>query len=173
MDPITIGLALASQFAPGIIKYFSNSDTAAGVASQVINIAQQVTGKTTPDEAQAAMSADPALAIQFKTAVMNNESDLEKAYLADVQSARSRDVEIIKSGHQNNRANIMAALAVLLVMICLCVVVWRSGMDEYAKASISLITGRSLGWVEQVFSFEFGSTRSSKNKDDTISNLTK
>ncbi len=173
MDPITIGLLLAKQFAPGIIKYFSNSDTAAAVADQVIGIAQTVTGKGTPQESLDAIIADPALAIQFKTAVMQNETDLEKAFLADIQSARARDVEIVKSGHNNNRANIMAALAVVIVCMCLMVVVWKTGMDEYAKASISLITGRALGWVEQVFSFEFGSTRASKTKDDTISNLSK
>lgn len=173
MDPITIAIGLADLFAPKIVKYFTNSDTAESVANQVIDIAKTVTGKSTPEEAELALKADPALALQFKTAVMQNESDLEKAYLADVQSARARDVEIIKSGHSNKRANIMATLAVLIVCICLMVVVWKTGMDEYAKASISLITGRALGWVEQVFSFEFGSTRDSKKKDDTISNLSK
>lgn len=173
MDPITIGLALASQFAPSIVKYFTNSDTAASVAEQVIGIAQTVTGKTTGQEALEAIKLDPALAISFKTAVMQNETELEKAYLADIQNARNRDVEIIKSGHSNIRANTMATLAVAIVCICLMVVVWKTGMDEYAKASISLITGRALGWVEQVFSFEFGSTRDSKKKDDTISNLSK
>lgn len=173
MDPITIALTLASRYAPDIIKYFSNSETAGTVASQVIDIAKTVTGRDTPEAAAEALNVDPALAIQFKTSVMQNETELEKAFLADVQNARNRDVEIVKAGKTNTRANIMATLAVAIVCICLMVVVWKTGMDEYAKASISLITGRALGWVEQVFSFEFGSTRDSKKKDDTISNLSK
>jgi hypothetical protein len=52
-------------------------------------------------------------------------------------------------------------------------VVWASGMDDFAKATITLILGRALGWVEQIFSFEFGTTRANKTKDDTINNLTK
>ncbi|QYF95594.1 hypothetical protein KY495_10835 [Massilia sp. PAMC28688] len=44
-------------------------------------------------------------------------------------------------------------------------------MDDFAKATITLILGRSLGWIEQIFSFEFGTTRGSKSKDETISRL--
>lgn len=171
MDPFTIALTLAGQYAPGIIKYFSNSDTAASVAGKVIDIAKTVTGKGTPEEAAEAIKVDPALAIQFQTAVMQNDAELEKAYLADVQSARSRDVELAKAGIHNNRANVLAAAALLLVMICLLIVVWSSNADDFAKATISLILGRALGWVEQLFSFEFGTTRASKAKDDTISKL--
>ena len=171
MDPITVALTLASQFAPGIIKYFTNSDTAAAVAGQVIGIAKTVTSKDTPEETVEALKADPALAIQFKTAVMQNDTELEKAYLADVQSARGRDVELVKAGIHNHRANVLAAAALLLVMICLLIVVWSSNADDFAKATISLILGRALGWVEQLFSFEFGTTRASKAKDDTISRL--
>lgn len=171
MDQLTIGLALASQFAPHIIKYFTNSDTAATVAGQVIDIAKTVTGKETPDAALEAMKLDPALALQFKTAVMANETDLEKAYLADVQSARDRDAKLAAAGILNHRANALVAMSVFMVVVCLAVVIWMSELDEYAKGTITLILGRALGWVEQIFSFEFGTTRSSKAKDDTITRL--
>lgn len=171
MDPVTIALTLASQFAPGIIKYFSNSDTAATVAGQVIDIAKTVTGKGTPEAAVEVLRLDPALALQFETTVMANETDLVKAYLSDTQSARARDIELAKSGIRNHRANVLAAAALLLVLLCLMVVIWSTNADEFAKATISLILGRALGWVEQLFSFEFGTTRASKAKDDTISKL--
>lgn len=173
MDPITIALTLASQFAPGIIKYFSNSDTAASVAGQVIGIAKTVTGKGTPEAAVDVLKADPALALQFETTVMANETALINAYLSDTQDARKRDIELVKAGVNNHRANVLAGAALLLVMICLMIVVWSSNADDFAKATISLILGRALGWVEQLFSFEFGTTRANKTKDDTINNLTK
>lgn len=152
MDPVTIALTLASQFAPSIIKYFSNSDTAATVAGQVIDIAKTVTGKGTPEAAQQALALSPELAMQFKMAVMANDSDLERAYLADTQNARMRDIELAKAGIKNHRANVLAAAALLLVVVCLLIVVWSSGADDFAKATISLILGRALGWVEQLFS---------------------
>ena len=171
MDPVTIALTLASQFAPSIIKYFSNSDTAVTVAGQVIGIAKTVTGTGTPEAAVEALQLDPALAMQFQTAVMANDTDLVKAYLSDTQSARMRDTELAKAGIRNHRANILAAAALLLVVLCLTMVVWSLSMNEYAQATIGLILGRALGWVEQLFSFEFGTTRASKAKDDTINRL--
>lgn len=168
MDPVTIGLALASQFAPALMKYFTNSDTAATVAGQVINIAQTVTGKGTPQEAQKALELDPELAMKFQTDVMANETTLQQMYLADTQNARARDAKMTEAGIVNYRANVLAAGACLMVILCLFITVWSSNMDDFAKASITLILGRSLGWVEQVFSFEFGTTRANKTKDDTI-----
>ena len=68
---------------------------------------------------------------------------------------------------------VLVAWAAMVVLACLLVVIWRADMDDYVKATISLILGRALGWVEQVMSFEFGLTRESAKKDDTIKNLTK
>lgn len=62
-------------------------------------------------------------------------------------------------------------VALLLVIVCLLIVVWNSNADDFAKATISLILDQSLGWVEQIFSFEFGANRDSKKKDDTINKL--
>lgn len=173
MDPLTLtAIKLAASFAPSIIGYFKG-DKAADVATKVIDIAQTVTGTHTPEAAVAAIHEDPALQRAFQKEIMLNETALQVMYLADVQSARQRDVEMAKAGMRNLRANVLAAMAMLLVLVGLAVVVWTSNMDDFSKATLSLIIGRSLGWVEQVFSFEFGTTRSSATKDATINNLTK
>lgn len=168
---IAAGLSLAAKYAPDVIRHFSNNETAATVAGQVIDIAQTVTGAKTPEAADQALALDPELAMQFQLAVMANDADLLKAYLGDTQSARARDVDLAKAGIVNYRANVMAGAALLLVLLCLAVVIWNSDANEFAKATISLILGRALGWVEQLFSFEFGTTRASKAKDDTINRL--
>lgn len=170
MDPLTIGLTLAAKYAPDVIRYF-RGDKAGDVAEKVVDIAQTVTGTNTPEAADAVLSADPAKAMEFRLAVMANETALEAMFLSDMQSARNRDVKLMDTGHVNIRANFLAALAFLIVATCLAVVVWASNMDDFAKATITLIAGRALGWVEQVFSFEFGSTRSNKAKDETNSVL--
>lgn len=92
MDPVTIGLALATQFAPSVIKYLTNSDTAGEVAGQVIDIAKTVTGKATVGEARAVLELDPAVQLEFQKAVMAADADLSKAYLADVQNARAMQI---------------------------------------------------------------------------------
>lgn len=173
MDPITIALALASQFAPSIIKYFTNSDTAGAVAGQVIDIAKTVTGKATPDEAMETMQADPAIAIQFKTAVMANDADLEKAYLADRQNARGRDVAIVQAGRYNWRADLLAFFAVGGLVLCVYFIARDVALPERAVNAIMFVAGVLASAVRDVYGFEFGSSRSSQTKDATINNLTK
>ena len=174
MDPITIGLALAAQFAPQLVKYFSNSDTAATVAGQVIDIAQTVTGRATTDEATEALKADPALALQFRTALLASETDLEKAYLADRADARARDVEIAKLGRRNVRADIMVLLDVVGLIACLVVLCFfREKIPGEAIGLISTIAATFGLCLRDAHQYEFGSSRSSANKDATITNLTK
>ncbi len=172
MDPITIAMALA-QFAPHLIKMITGNDKAAQVADKVIDIAKVVTGRDSGEQAIEVLKADPAKVIEFQMAVMNQKHELEMAYLSDTASARGRDVELAKAGIRNHRASALAAGAAMLVIFCLFITVWATNMDDFAKATITLILGRSLGWIEQVFSFEFGTTRASRTKDDTISNLTR
>lgn len=172
MDPITIAMGLA-QFAPGIIKLITGSDKAADVADKVIGVAKAVTGADTGAAALAAIQADPAKVLEFQQAMGAQQMEFERMYLADTQDARARDVHLVQAGHVNHRANGMAIGAVVLVVGCLLITVWASSMDDFAKATITLICGRALGWVEQVFSFEFGTTRANKTKDDTINKLSR
>lgn len=79
---------------------------------------------------------------------------------------------------QNNtpqymRVNVLIAIAILVVILCLFVVVQVTVKDEFAKGILTLVLGRFLGYVDNIYNFEFGTTRSSAKKDDTITELTK
>lgn len=173
MDPISIAFGLA-QFAPSIIKWITGSDKAANAAGKVIDIAKQVTGKDSGDEALAAIKADPNLAMQYRQAVMANETELDKLYLADRQDARHRDVALAQAGQHNYRADIMLAMA----FICLLGIIWmawdgRSNMPDTIFAFINMAAGALLKMIGDAFQFEFGSSRGSKEKDQAIVSLTK
>lgn len=172
MGPALIPIAMQlAQYAPSIIKLLTGSDKAEQVAGAVVGVAKAVTGMQDGPAAVAAIQIDPLKALEFQQAMAARQDEMERAYLVDVQNARGRDVELAKAGIRNYRANVMASAALLLVLLCLAVVIWNSDANEFAKATISLILGRALGWVEQLFSFEFGTTRASKAKDDTINRL--
>lgn len=174
MDPISLGLALASQFAPAVMKYFTNSDTAGTVAQQVIGIAQTVTGTGTPEAAHAALTADPALALEFQVKAMANETDLQRMYLGDTQGARNRDVELAKLGRRNVRADLMVLLDVVGLIACLIVLCFfREKIPGEAIGLISTIAATFGLCLRDAHQFEFGSSRSSQVKDATISNLSK
>ncbi|AUL55010.1 3TM-type holin [Burkholderia pseudomallei] len=84
MPLIPIAMALA-QFAPMIAGWLGGSN-AENVAAKVVGVAQAVTGTSTPDAARAAIEADPNLAMQFQTKIV--ESQVEMAQIAaDVTKA--------------------------------------------------------------------------------------
>lgn len=171
MDPISIAFGLA-QFAPQIIKWITGSDKAADAATAVVEIAETVTGRKGSD-ALDALKADPALVLQFRQSVMQQEADLDKAYLADRADARKRDAVFITAGTRNYRADFMFFLAVAMIA-ALVWLVWKDpSINEYMKGIFTLVLGRFLGYLDNIYNFEFGSTRASKAKDVTIENLTR
>lgn len=171
MDPISVAFGLA-QFAPQIIKWITGSDKAADAATAVVEIAETVTGRKGSD-ALDALKADPALVLQFRQSVMAQEADLDKAYLADRADARKRDAVFITAGTRNYRADFMFFLAVAMIA-ALVWLVWKDpSINEYMKGIFTLVLGRFLGYLDNIYNFEFGSTRASKAKDVTIENLTR
>lgn len=173
MDPITIGMALA-QFAPSLIKLFTGSDKAEAVANHVVGIAQAVTGKSNGQDALAVIQADPAKAMEFQIAISAQQAGMEKAYLADREGARGRDVELHKLGFSNRRADVMVALDATGLIACLAVLVFfRSSLPGEVVGILSTIAGIFGACLRDAHQFEFGSSRSSQAKDATIANLTK
>lgn len=169
MDPITVAMGLA-QFAPAILKWVTGSDKAEAAARQVVDIAEAVTGRD-GHEAVDAMRADPAVALQFRLAVMGHEKELDAMYLADRQNARGRDVEFVKAGRWNFRADLLALLAVVGLVVCVWFVARDSELPERAVNAIMFVAGVLAAAVRDVYSFEFGSSRGSKEKDDLIAKL--
>lgn len=76
-----------------------------------------------------------------------------------------------KLAYRNFRVNALASAAFIVVILCVAVTVFMTVEDEFAKGIITLVLGRFLGYVDNVYSFEFGTTRGAKTKDDVIMNL--
>lgn len=170
MDPITTAMALA-QFAPQIVKWLTGSDKAAEAAGQVVDIAEAVTGKRGPD-AVGAMETDPALVLQFRTALLQVEADLDKAYLADRADARARDVALAQAGRNNRRADVMVVGAVVGLLACLFVLVFfRGQIPGEVVGIVSTIAGMFGACLRDAFQYEFGSSRGSADKSALIEKL--
>jgi len=107
--------------------------------------------------------------------IRRNEQELQgfKIEVEDRGSARARDAEFIKAGMHNSRADTMFILA--LVVICgLVYIVWKDqSVNEYVKGIFTLVLGRFLGYLDNIYNFEFGTTRNSRTKDVTIEQLSK
>lgn len=171
MEPISIALALA-QFAPSIMRYFGAGNASVDVAQKVVDIAQTVTGAQSPEEALAAMRQNAELAHSFNLAVLESDTTLEQAYLADRQDARRRDVALAQAGQTNNRANWMVFFDVLGLIACLVVLtLFRKDIPGEVVGLLSTIAGIFGLCLRDAHQFEFGSSRGSREKDNLLAGL--
>lgn len=113
---------------------------------------------------------------EFLITLAENASirDLEyfKEEVADKGSARLRDSEFLKAGMVNWRANVMFLIACLMIM-WLVWIVWKDeSLNEYVKGIFTLVLGRFLGYLDNIYNFEFGTTRDSRTQHETIQKLT-
>lgn len=109
----------------------------------------------------------------LKLRIEDNKLGLEsfKVEVEDRSSARIRDAEFIKKGLTNHRANLMFFLAVVMVGLLVWIVWKDQSINEYVKGIFTLVLGRFLGYLDNIYNFEFGTTRGSREKDDTINTM--
>lgn len=170
---IPIAMQLA-QFAPDIIRLFNGSDKKAEIAEKVVGIARAVTGIEDPQTALTAIQTDPGKAAEFQMAMADKQIDMEKAYLADRQDARARDEKFIAAGKRNVRADIMVLLDVVGLIACLVVLCfYRERVPGEAVGLISTVAATFGLCLRDAHQFEFGSSRTSQAKDQTIASLAK
>ena len=166
-------IAALAQFAPILLKYIGvgKNSVPAEIAETAAKVAREVTGADTVTDAIAVLTGNTQLQWEYKIKILSHEQDMDKAYLFDTQNARTRDSEFVKAGMINWRAHSMYIMAWVVVVVAFAMV-WNSQeLDDFVKATVSLILGRFLGYLDQIYNFEFGSTKSSRQKDDTISKL--
>lgn len=167
MDPLTIIMGLA-QFAPSLIKWATGSDKAEQIADKALSVAKAVTGTQDLDSAVKALKADSSLAIQFQQQILQQETEFEKMYVEDKASARARDIALASTPHGNVRANWLVAFAILTVSACLTAVMFIDLKSEWAQGVVMLVLGLYVGELKNIYSFEFGTTRRSREKSDLI-----
>lgn len=142
-----------------------------GIDSKATDAEQQLVAKVQSATAEDLLRIKQA-ENDFLAKMKELDIDLEKATMVDVQSARIRDMEIIKAlGKRNWRPDIMFVMATT-VIVALVWLIWKDQtITEFVKGIFTLVLGRFLGYLDNIYNFEFGSTRSSKTKDNTISKL--
>jgi len=73
--------------------------------------------------------------------------------------------------YKNRRISVLSTTAYITVLVCLGVTVWVSDMSEYVQGVLTVVLGKYLSYTDQVYAYDFGTTRSSNTKDATIATL--
>lgn len=164
---IAAALGLA-EFVPSIARWLGG-EKAHDIAAKVVDVAKTVTKTNDPVAAINALHNDANHVRDFQKAVMSIEAELELAYLQDRQDARARDMEIIKTGRKNTRADIMVVSAALGLTGCLCSLGYYShNLPGEAVGIISTVAGIFGACMKDAYAFKFGSSRSSRDKDASV-----
>jgi len=167
---IAAALGLAS-FAPVIARWLGG-DQAQEAAVKVVDIAQKITGTLDPVEAIQRLQQNTDMVSEFQKAIIQVEAEVELAAIKDRQDARLRDVALMNAGRSNIRADIMVVAAAVGLVLCLAsLACFSSALPGEAVGIISTIAGIFGSCLKDAYSFEFGSSRGSKEKDDTVAAL--
>jgi hypothetical protein len=167
--PALIGLASAA--APLIGQLITKDPSKRALVNEVSEIAKRAAGVDDEQRALETLRADPAAYAEFAAELERLQQRELDAILADVQSARERDVEIRRiSGGENWRANLMLAMAFIGLSVTM--YLGATYADGEFQSLVYLVAGALLKMIGDAFAFEFGSSRGSKNKDAQITSLT-
>lgn len=166
---IPIAISLAAKYGPQLISRLAG-EKAGDVAATIGKAAMEVTGTTTPEEAQARMELTPELAAQLQMKLADVEFQYAALDVQEMANARARDIEVRKLNNGHNwRSDILAVLAVGGLVSCVWFIARDTAMPERAVNAIMFVAGQLASAVMMVYGFEFGSSRGSKAKDEQVS----
>lgn len=157
--------AIASQLLPSLIGRLAG-DRAERVASEIVSVAAEaagVPGSGDEHEILGRLQADPKALAEAQIRLREVDRAEMEAELRDRQSARERDVALAESGQGNTRANIMIGFSFAALVACIGLAIFRQLPPEVLSL-LTTVIGFLMARLTDVFNFEFGSSRSSKEK---------
>jgi hypothetical protein len=146
-----------------------------GIITFGAGLVKQATGTDDPATALAQLQQNPEAMVKLREIAAANEASvrdhlfrMEQLVFNDLADARKRDTAFVSTGRWNWRADILAVLAVGGLVTCVWFIARDSDMEERAVNAIMFVAGVLAAAVRDVYSFEFGSSRGSKEKDEVF-----
>jgi hypothetical protein len=169
---IAAAMAL-NEFSPLIAELFnSDPDNVESISSKIATMACKVANTDSPMAAIQRLKEDPTLVFEFQKLMVEYEKEFERNVVQDRQNARTRDIAIANLGRPNRRADYMVFCAVFGLIFCLCCVgYYGDRLTGEAIGITSTVAGIFGACLKDVYAFEFGSSRGSKEKDFTVAGL--
>ena len=173
VDIIKSALSIVS-IVPGISNIFekwTKSYSIESVSKVLVSLNKSITGSNTINSSINKLNNNQELQNKLKELIVKNEYEIELSIIHDRQNARNRDIEYIKNNGRNTRADIMVLSAALCLILCLIIIVYCKNMPGEIIGIISTMAGIFGSCLKDAYSFEFGSSRGSKEKDMTVASI--
>ena len=168
--------SIIGKAAPILAGIFSGG-TATAIAAAGSLLASALGTEATPDAIHKAIAADPQAALTLAKIEADNRValgglavELARVELADVANARARDVDLVKAGDTSSgrTKRWMIAGDFFVLAACLLFLWAMPGANEAIRTLVGTIAAGAILCLRDAHQFEFGSSRSSQNKDATI-----
>lgn len=183
-----IGDAVA-DFAPGIATVMAATGVGAPVAAAfgAVGALSRALGLGTaakPEDVLHAISADPEIRLKamiadndFKAEMGRQEIERLKAELADVQSARSREVEITKATGKRDWDMIIVGWVIILgyigMMAFLCYHAAHGNPIKDETGILFMLMGNLVTFVGMVIGYKYGTSKGSADKTELMGQMRK
>lgn len=171
MDPITVSLGIAKLL--GLDKKLGNllgGAKGAEIAGKVLDMASDVTGAKKPDDITAVLRESPEAAaklVEQLNAMALRETEL---VFADITNARNMQVEALKQDDVFSKRFLyyFASAWSLFAMFYMVCVTFFTIPTQNVRFADSMQTFILSTVVATIIYFFFGTSRSSRQKDETI-----
>ena len=121
-----------------------------------------------PQDIAMKMAIDPEATIKLQELELDHKIELEKLYLADMQSARQREQEITKATGALNTPMYILAGVIVVGFFVLMLVLMKCAIPENSKDVAFILFGALSASFVQVVSYFFGSSKGSADKNILI-----
>jgi hypothetical protein len=147
----------------------------AGTAVVALEKALGVTGKESVESA--IMTANPETLLKLKEAELELQKTLSELKIqqealeyGDVKSARERDMAYVANHQRNYRADVLAYGA-LVAFVAAGWALFAKVLPPENRELIVYLLGALTVIVKDIYGFEFGSSKASQDKSETIAEL--
>ena len=149
------------------------SDPVTAITDLVNGVGGKLIDRLWPDPAQAqeAKIKLAEMAANGELAKMTSEADVTKAFLADQQSARARDVAIVQAKGKNMRGDILAFCAIGALIGTILVLFLVPNIPPTSEKLLYVVLGALITIVKDVYGFEFGSSKDSQRNAQAVSDM--
>jgi len=149
-------------------------DPVTAIVDLANGVGQEIIKRVWPDPSQAAAAAEKLAELKQsgELARMANETESVKAFLADTQSARQRDMAFLQAGKKNFRGDILAYGAVGALVVCI-IMLFVADVPAQSRDLLLVTLGALVAIVKDVYGFEFGSSKDSQRNAQAVSDMLK
>jgi len=145
--------------------------TLAGGAISLIASTFGVEDAENPEAVYNAISADPDAVVKLKQIELNNKTELERialqkdqAHLADIQNARTREIEMAKATGKKDINLYVLAWIVVAGFFGSFILLTFINLPEASGQAIFLLCGALIAGFGSVMNYFFGTSKSSGDK---------